>query len=310
MKTMGGALDPVLNYGKMFGLSDRSVISESLRGFRLAFVGTPEACAWLRDAFLTATATPEERAEVEEHIRFFDVSPDADTTRAFAFVLYPRGPQDPIGVRSGISGVPLSGNLDQLIQGMIELRPDLAVAFSRRFRRFRPSTCQYILEKTSAENGQIAFWSSLTYIVPLPITVPFTGIANIYLLTRNQLMLIMRLAAVFGRSPGYTRQTKELFGVVGAALGWRTVARGLLSMIPKGLATPMINATIAYSGTIAVGRTAIAYYQSGQMPQPDAIVQSYTETIAEVEKSEALAGVFEAQPDTPETSEVTKEHLD
>jgi uncharacterized protein (DUF697 family) len=301
---MGGPLDPVLNYGRMFGLSDRSVISESLRGFRLAFVGTPESCAWLRDALLTPAATPQERAEIEEHVRFFDTHPDADTTRAFAFVLYPRSPQEAIGVRTGNSGVPLAGNLDQVIQGMIELRPDLAVVFSRRFRRFRPSTCQYILEKTSTENGQIAFWSSLPYVVPLPITVPFTGIANIYLLTRNQLMLIMRLAAVFGRSPGYTRQTKELLGVVGAALGWRTVARGLLSLIPKGLATPMINATIAYSGTIAVGRTAIAYYQSGQMPQPDAIQQSYQETMIEAEKSaEQLAAVFEAQPAITEIAE-------
>jgi uncharacterized protein (DUF697 family) len=293
---MGGALDPVLNYGRMFGLSDRSVINESLRGFRLAFVGTPEDCAWLRDALLTSSATPEERAEAEEHIRFFETSPDADTTRAFAFVLYPRGAKEPVGARSG-NGVPLAGELDQLIRGMIEIRPDLAVTLSRRFRRFRPPTCQYILEKTSTENGQIAFWSSLPEVVTLPITLPFTGIANVYLLTRNQLMMIMRIAAIFGRSPGYTRQTKELLGVVGAALGWRSIARGLLRLVPKGPASPMINATIAYSGTVAVGRAAMTYYQSGQMPTPEAIQQSYQQSVTEAETSPELVSAFEVQPE-------------
>ena len=283
MRIQGGALDPILSYGKMFGLSDRDVINESMRGFRLAFIGTPEACAWLQDALLTPAATPEERVAVEEHVRFFETPPDADTTNAFAFVLYPRSPEEPIGARAR-QGIPLSGDLDHLIRAMIELRPDLAIVLSRRFRRFRPPTCQYILEKTSAENGQIAFWSSLSYVIPLPITVPFTGLANIYLLTRNQLMLIMRLAAIFGRSPGYTRQTKELLGVVGAALGWRAVARGLLSMIPKGPATPMINATIAYSGTVAVGRAAMTYYQSGQMPPPEAIRVAYQDSIGDAEK--------------------------
>jgi uncharacterized protein (DUF697 family) len=162
------------------------------------------------------------------------------------------------------------------------------VAMAKRFPRLRPAVSQYLIEHASQENAQIAFFASLVTVLPVlgPI-LQIPSLANIVLLTKNQWTLIMRLAATHGHRPGYTQQTKELLATVAVALGWRQLARGLVALLPKGAVGPAINASIAYSGTAAVGQAALRYYQSGKMLSAPAIRQAYQASQAEAEEAVA-----------------------
>lgn len=86
------------------------------------------------------------------------------------------------------------------------------------------------------------------------------------MLTKNQLLLLYKLAALYGRDVDERRQVYlEMAPVVGAALVWRTVARQLVALVPSFLgAVPKI--AIAYSGTVVVGRAAQYYYEEGRRP--------------------------------------------
>ena len=114
----------------------------------------------------------------------------------------------------------------------------------------------------------------------LRLSFPASSLADVILLTKNQLMMVMRLAAAHGKKPAYTRQVKELLGVIGTALGWRTLAREIVGLVPGGVGF-VLKGTIAYSGTMAAGKAALWYYQTGKTPTPDAIRAAYAESEAD-----------------------------
>jgi len=72
-------------------------------------------------------------------------------------------------------------------------------------------------------------------------------------LTLNELRLVLRIALVYGNEIDADR-VPELLGVVGAAFGFRAVARELLDLIPA--AGWIAKGAIAYGGTKAVGEAA------------------------------------------------------
>jgi uncharacterized protein (DUF697 family) len=75
-------------------------------------------------------------------------------------------------------------------------------------------------------------------------------------------MMVLRLGAIHGQRPGITTQVKEILSTVGAAFGWRTVARQAAGWVPAG-AGVVLKGVIAWSGTVAVGKVAEAYYLRG-----------------------------------------------
>jgi uncharacterized protein (DUF697 family) len=268
-------------------ISPRSVEEEAEKSFKLALIGKPEDRATLKEALLTDRASAIEREDAEHHLREYDEAPEPDTARAFAFLLYPGSAGEPIGVR-GENSVPLVGSVEEIITGMLDQRPGLTVALARRLPAFRRPACNKLIREVSKVNAQIALISALPSVLPITgIILPAVSVADTILLTKNQIMLVMRLAAAHGRKPAYTKQVKELIGTVGAALGWRTLARELVGMVPAGVGVAL-KATIAYSGTTAIGKAALVYYQTGQKPTPEAIRAAYEESEeeakAEVEK--------------------------
>ncbi len=270
-------------------VSPRGIEDEANSGFKIALVGRPEDRTRVKEAFLTATATLDERDEAGAHLREFDDAPDADTARAFSFTVYvPETESEAIGAR-GANSIPLTApDVTQLAKAMIEQQPHLAVALGRRFPLFRPFACNRIIEDASRINAQIAVISALPSVFPpAAIILPGTSVADVLLLTKNQVMMVMRLAATYGKKPAYTKQIKELMGVIGAALGWRTLARELSGFIPIPGVNLAVKAAIAYSGTVAAGRSAILFYRSGRTPTPKEVQAAYKE--AEVEGREAAS---------------------
>ena len=264
-------------------VSPKAIEEEVARSFKLALVGTPENRARFRESLLTDKATAAERDDASDYLREMDEAPsDADAAKAFSFIVYVGTENEPIGVR-GDNGVPLVGELPDIIRGMMGLRPGLMLALARRFPAFRIPACNAIIRATSKVNASVAIISALPGIWPISaIILPASSLADVILLTKNQLMMVMRLAAAHGKKPAYTRQVKELLSVVGGALGWRTLARELVGIVPGGVGVAL-KATIAYSGTAAAGKAALWYYQTGKTPSPAAIRAAYAESEADAQ---------------------------
>lgn len=80
------------------------------------------------------------------------------------------------------------------------------------------------------------------------------------LMTLNQGKMLLQIAAAYGQQLGGER-IKELAAMVGGGLVFRAFARQALTLVP-GLGWA-IKAGVAYSGTLAMGNAAIAYFERG-----------------------------------------------
>ncbi len=291
--------------GSVFGfwktvqnISPRSIEDDVARGFKLALIGTAENRAALRERLLTDRATDNDREDAASYLREFDAAPEIDTAAAFAFHLYADAPDAPLGVR-GPYGIPLTGTLDEVIPGILGMRPDLTLALARRLPAFRVPACNRLIANTSRVNATVAMISALPGVFPpSSIFLPVISVADVIMLTKNQIMLVMSLAAAFGQKPAYTRQTRELLGTVGSALGWRQAARELVGLVPAGIGLAL-KASIAYSGTVAIGKAALYYYQSGKKPDPDQIRAAY-----DAGQVEAKSVVQEIRQTAPESEPI------
>jgi uncharacterized protein (DUF697 family) len=269
-------------------VSPKVIEEEAATPFRLALVGDPAPRAQLRAALLTRTATAGERAAADEYLVERADAPDAEEAKAFAFVLYASGAAAEgagaaagltMGARSGANSVPIVGAPEDVAAGIIAQRPDLAVALARRFPLFRVPAANRLIQDTCKVNANFALLSALPGVVPFTaIFLPASSVADTLILTKNQIMLVMRLAAIHGHKPSYTRQIRELLGTIGSALGWRTLARELVGFVPAGIGAAL-KATIAYSGTFALGKAALWFYQTGRVPSPTEIRALYKDKL-------------------------------
>jgi uncharacterized protein (DUF697 family) len=91
-------------------------------------------------------------------------------------------------------------------------------------------------------------------------TVGFLPGADMPVMTANQIKMLLRIAAAYGEPLGAER-IKELLPIVGGGFAFRAAARQLVGVVPVlGWA---VKGGIGYSGTLAMGKAAIAYFERG-----------------------------------------------
>ena len=96
-------------------------------------------------------------------------------------------------------------------------------------------------------------------------------VADMLVLTKNQVLLLFKLAGLYGRDLELGRQLLvEIMPVVGGAFVWRSTARALVGLLP-GLLGLLPKTLVAYTGTYVVGQTARYYYRFGRKPPPEFI---------------------------------------
>jgi uncharacterized protein (DUF697 family) len=111
----------------------------------------------------------------------------------------------------------------------------------------REAVVEAIVRRFSRQNG----------VLGVAIFIPG---ADFPVLTLNQLRMVFRIAAAHGQEIDRER-IPEILAVVGAGLGFRTLAREALGVIP-GLGWA-IKGGVAYVGTRALGKAAVAYFEQG-----------------------------------------------
>jgi len=121
------------------------------------------------------------------------------------------------------------------------------LALAHNFAFMRRATAEESVKATAFQNAVIG-------------VIAFIPGADLPLMTANQAKMLLQIAAVYGEPLGAER-VKELAAVVGGAFALRAVARQLLGFIPGvGWA---VKGGIGYAGTVAMGATAIAYFEHG-----------------------------------------------
>src|SRR5687768_18549997 len=97
--------------------------------------------------------------------------------------------------------------------------------------------------------------------------------ADSLVLTKNQALLVFKLAAIHGRALDSKMQlAAEIAPVVGAAFVMRNVARALVGLLP-GIVSAVPKAAIAFAGTYVVGQSAHYYYRWGRRPKKETLEQ-------------------------------------
>lgn len=130
------------------------------------------------------------------------------------------------------------------------------LAFAANFPFCRRAVVDALVSRCALENALVG----AVHLIPgsdLPV------------MTARQLKLALDIAAAYGR-PIEPARAVELLGVVGAGLGWRSVARSLVGALP-GFGT-LLRAGIAFGGTVAAGNALRLRFEAGALvgrPVPD-----------------------------------------
>ncbi len=148
---------------------------------------------------------------------------------------------------------------------------------ARAIPAFRREVATDIIQSVSIENSIFVVSTALGNVIPNPLQ-PLASLAeamgDLVVLTANQLRMLFRLAAAYNRSLGFKDQMPEIMTIVGAAFGWRTVARNLVSKLPLG-AGLVPKAGIAFAGTWAMGDGIVYYYNTGQKLSKEELQQRF-----------------------------------
>jgi uncharacterized protein (DUF697 family) len=142
-------------------------------------------------------------------------------------------------------GAPMPvGKIAKLIA---ERADERAHMWAARLPVLRKPVVEHTIAKFARQNG----------ILGAAIFIPG---ADMPVLTLNQIRMVFHLAAAYGEEMDRDRAV-EVIGVIGAAFGFRALAREALGVVPGvGWA---IKGGIAYVGTRALGKAAAAYFEAG-----------------------------------------------
>jgi uncharacterized protein (DUF697 family) len=157
---------------------------------------------------------------------------------------------------------------DRLFKSLVQAAPEVMLAAGRRHPLLREPVADHLIKDTSRVNAQFAALSSL------PVNIPLLGglvgdVADMFVLTKNQVLLLFKLAGLYGRDISLGGELLfEVAPVVGTAFLWRSTARMLVGLLPAMLGL-VPKTLVAYTGTYIVGHTARYYYRFGHRPPPE-----------------------------------------
>jgi uncharacterized protein (DUF697 family) len=130
---------------------------------------------------------------------------------------------------------------------LIDAAGNAAGALAASLPSVRRTYCDHVVLTNAAQNGAIG------------VVVVIPG-ADMPAMTANQIRMVLKIAHAYGEDLGLDRAV-EILSIVGTGFVLRTLARQALDFVPGfGWA---VKGAIGFSGTIALGQAAIAYFEAG-----------------------------------------------
>ncbi len=252
---------------KALNVSD--IAQAAAQPFHLALIGSEDHADLLMARLALETAVPRElgpdgpadiRAYVSRAASAADVPPGSLSVEA-----------EPLTK----SEAELAGALAAIVQ----THPELRLSLARHVPAFRPAVVTQLINEASKENAKLALLSALPGVLPVTdFLLPATALGDMLLLTKNQGLLLVSIAAAYGREVDLRARTRELLPAVGSAFGWRAAARQLVGLVPGGIGL-VVKGAMAYAGTYTVGRAAAVYYSTGHTLSGPRLQQLYQDSL-------------------------------
>jgi uncharacterized protein (DUF697 family) len=175
-----------------------------------------------------------------------------------------------------------------LAQALLSGAPvGLRLALARQLPPLRPAFVAALVEETARANALYALGTGVAETVPL-LNVPL-NLADIVVLTKNQLVMSYRIALAAGKRGRPRDVLGEVMGVIGGGFLFRQLARELVGLIPVAGVAPKV--AVAYAGTWAIGRAVSVWAGGGVTPSAASIKRYYAEAVERGrEVAVALAG--------------------
>ena len=203
-----------------------------------------------------------------------------DIERYDAVVVFdPHGDAEALGLNAGlralrtappifrIGGVdPVDDTrLDELRMEMVRRLDNRAIAFARVFPKLRASASKNEIDQAAIANAQFALVTNIPSLIPVIGGFASAG-ADMIVLTKNQAIMVYKLAAIHGRDlHNQIEIFQEITPIIGAGFVWRSAARAATTMLPFAAGTiPKVG--IAYAATMSMGRAAEFYYRTEMRP--------------------------------------------
>jgi uncharacterized protein (DUF697 family) len=233
-----------------------------------------------------AEAAPARQIESRGHQVLYVVNKadqlgNPDAFRYTAATIFGVPPGERLALASAIDPASLG---HELVPKMADALGERALAMARTLPGTREAVAQQLIVESAKANAQFSLVSSLPANIPVIGTLTALG-ADTLVLTKNQALLVFKLAALHGRALDSKLQlATEIAPVVGAAFLWRSVARSLVGLLP-GLVSAVPKAAIAFAGTYVVGQTAHYYYRWGRRPRRETLEQFSREAVALAKRS-------------------------
>ena len=172
-------------------LNTEAIAEEADRPFHLALIGTDDQTALVASRLALESPTPR------------DLGPSGPADVRPYVGIYPAAEAAPLGsLRLDADALTadesrLAGALAQLVLD----HPDRRLALARHVPAFRPAVAARLIAEMSKENARIALLSALPGVIPLTgFLLPATALGDMILLTKNQALLLLQIAAAYGQT--------------------------------------------------------------------------------------------------------------
>jgi uncharacterized protein (DUF697 family) len=178
------------------------------------------------------------------------------------------------------------------------LPSEARLSAARRLPGLRPLYASRLAGEVSLSNATVALASGVPSLVPI-LGIPISA-ADTVILTKNQALMVYRLALAFGASSDFRKRMLEITPVVGGAVVWRQVAAALVGLVPGYGILP--KTAVAFGGTYTVGLLATRWYETGLLNEAErkrimaeATAKARETAAALVEQTRAAGGKAGAQ---------------
>lgn len=226
------------------------------------------------DALVTVTRsveTPPALFEIAENVR-------AAGAPVVSVIWGASGPTDGIVRRGESARVSVTALDDEATPALAEallrsVEPELRLALARHLPPLRHAYFDDLIEDTAKANAMYAFTTGVAETVPVA-NVPL-NMADIVILTKNQLVMSYRIALAAGKRGTPRELLGEVIGVIGGGFLLRQGARSLVGLVPGMGILPKV--VVAYAGTWAIGRGVAAWAGDGRRLSSAALGRFYAE---------------------------------
>jgi len=179
----------------------------------------------------------------------------------------------------------------QLAEAILDRLPaSLHLSAARRLPGLRSVVAQQLIASVSFTNASYVLATALPQQIPI-LNIPFAA-ADTLVLTKNQAMLVYRLALAYGAPPDIRERLFEVLPVIGGAFIWRQLARTLVGLIPVWGVVPRV--AIAYAGTYTTGVAAWRWFAEGEIVDREQLQAIGREALAQG-KAQAAALIAKAR---------------